>query len=90
MKMGKKGTGNYIPPGSYTLETLPPLSEEAKNILRRVKKDAEKDAAESKKKSRGKDKVVGLNVEPLPRDILQIRPTEETRKGINITDDDED
>lgn len=35
--------GNYIPPGSYTQETLPPLSDAAKDILQRIKASARAD-----------------------------------------------
>jgi|TARA_Y100000310_G_scaffold345866_1_gene471939 hypothetical protein len=32
--------GNHIPPGSYTEETLPPLSDATKRLLELVQKDA--------------------------------------------------
>jgi len=39
----KKSKGNYIPPGHYTPETLPPLSEEAQRIIKIVQADIKAD-----------------------------------------------
>jgi len=57
-----------IPPGSYTKDTLPPISPEARAILDRAKAQAEKSREEGRATSAGDSKRGGARVRGLRLD----------------------